>query len=487
MNHVDAADQVGRHRSAASAASAASATSATSATSAAATLQKPTRYRWVVMGLIFLIWAIACADRANFGIALPYMKKEYGISNTEAGLIVSLFSFAYGFVQIPVGLMYKRLSEKTTGILFSVFMLLTSLFTGLMGTTSSVLLLQLYRVGLGLSEGPLGIGCTNVINRWFPPEEKGTATGLWIAASKLGPLIVPTVCIIVIQLWGWREIFYVFAVPGIFLAILWLFLVTNSPGDNRFCNEAECRYISQDAPASSANANAAGSKPLVGAQVTPMPWLDGINRTRRVPRLETLRQVFTSWNVIGVALGYGCMIGISNIFMSWIPTYLVTVKGFASVKMGFLASAPFIGAVAGNMLGGIISDRLLGGRRKPMMLLGALGTAAMTLLLVEAPDSVLYLGAMLMLSGLMLGIGFAGYSAYPMGLATKATYPTAFGIVNSLGQIGGACAPLAVGMLLDRYDWTSVFLYMVGTSLLCLVLLLSVVEPITVRKAGEEA
>lgn len=479
MNHVDAADPVGRRSSAASASSAAPAASAV----APLTQQKPTRYRWVVMGLIFMIWAIACADRANFGIALPYMKKEYGISNTEAGLIVSLFSFAYGIVQIPVGLMYKRLSEKTTGILFSVFMLLTSLFTGLMGTTSSVLLLQLYRVGLGLSEGPLGIGCTNVINRWFPPEEKGTATGLWIAASKLGPLIVPTVCIIVIQLWGWREIFYVFAVPGIFLAILWFFLVTNSPAENRFCNEAERRYITQDLPAGPASS---GARPA-GAQVAPMPWLDGINRTRRVPRLETLRQVFTSWNVIGVAIGYGCMIGISNIFMSWIPTYLVTVKCFASVKMGFLASAPFIGAVAGNMLGGVISDRLLGGRRKPMMLLGALGTAVMTLMLVEAPDSVLYLGAMLMLSGLMLGIGFAGYSAYPMGLATKSTYPTAFGIVNSLGQIGGACAPLAVGMLLDRYDWTSVFLYMVGTSLLCLVLLLSVVEPITVRKAGEEA
>ena len=229
MHHVDAADPVGRGSSAASVAPAAS------IAPAALAGQKPTRYRWVVMGLIFLIWAIACADRANFGIALPYMKKEYGITNTEAGLIVSLFSFAYGLVQIPVGLMYKRLSEKTTGILFSVFMLLTSLFTGLMGTTSSVLLLQLYRVGLGLSEGPLGIGCTNVINRWFPPEEKGTATGLWIAASKLGPLIVPTVCIIVIQLWGWREIFYVFAVPGIFLAILWFFLVTNSPSENRCC------------------------------------------------------------------------------------------------------------------------------------------------------------------------------------------------------------------------------------------------------------
>jgi sugar phosphate permease len=438
--------------------------------------EKLTKHRWVVMGLIFCIWAIACADRANFGIALPYLKKEYHITNTEAGLIVSLFSFAYGFVQIPVGLLYKRLSEKTTGLLFSVFMILTSLFTGLMGTTSSVFLLMTYRVGLGLSEGPLGIGCTNVINRWFPAKEKGTATGLWIAASKLGPLIVPSVCIIVIQLWGWREIFYVFAVPGILFALVWLVLVTNSPGENRFCSPAERRYIADET-----TVDGNGGKSLSRPQMTPMPMLDAINRTKRVPQLESVRQVFGSWNIFGIALGYGCMIGISNIFISWIPTYLVTVKGFASVKMGFLASAPFIGAVTGNMLGGIISDRLLGGRRKPMMMLGALGTMIMTFLLIDAPDSVAYLGGALMLAGLMLGIGFAGYSAYPMGLATKATYPTAFGIVNSVGQIGGACAPLAVGFLLDSYSWTAVFLYMVGTALLCLLLLISVVEPV----AGE--
>jgi MFS transporter, ACS family, glucarate transporter len=445
-------------------------------TEAGSVAERRTGHRWIVMGLIFCIWAIACADRANFGIALPYLKKEYGISNTQAGLIVSLFSFAYGFVQIPVGLLYKRLSEKTTGFLFAVFMIFTSIFTGLMGTTSSVFLMQVYRVGLGLSEGPLGIGCTNVINRWFPAREKGTATGLWIAASKLGPLIVPSVCIVVIQLWGWREIFYVFAVPGILFAIVWMLLVTNSPSENRFCSPAERRYIMDGASAESS-----GREPLRRHQWASIPYLDAFNRTRRVPQLETIRQVFGSWNIFGVAIGYGCMIGISNIFMSWMPTYLVTVKGFASVKMGFLASAPFIGAVAGNMLGGVISDRILGGRRKPMMILGALGTMLMMLLLIDAPDSVAFLGVVLVMSGLMLGIGFAGYSAYPMGLATKSTYPTAFGIVNCVGQIGGACAPLAVGMLLDAYSWTSVFLYMVGTALLCAVLLLSVVEPV----AGE--
>ena len=189
--------------------------------------EKRTNYRWVVMGLIFCIWAIACADRANFGVALPYMKKEFHITNTEAGLIVSLFSFAYAIVQIPVGILYRRLGEKASGIFLAVCMVMTSVFTGLMATTSSVLLLQLYRIGLGLSEGPLGIGCTNVVNRWFPPQEKGLATGLWIAASKLGPLMVPSVCLIVIAIWGWREIFYVFAVPGLLFAVLWVFMAVS--------------------------------------------------------------------------------------------------------------------------------------------------------------------------------------------------------------------------------------------------------------------
>lgn len=445
------------------------------ATATAAAPEKTSNYRWVVMGLIFCIWAIACADRANFGIALPYMKKEFHITNTEAGLIVSLFSFAYAIVQIPVGLLYRRLGEKASRYFLAICMVLTSVFTGLMATTSSVLLLQLYRVGLGLSEGPLGIGCTNVINRWFPPQEKGLATGIWIAASKLGPLMVPSIGLIVIAIWGWREIFYVFAVPGLLFSVLWMLLVTNSPDQSRYCTPAERRYIQGEGdPAAGQRLHPTAER----MQLRKMPLLDFINRTRPVTRLNTVRQVCLSWNIIGVALGYGCMIGISNIFMSWIPTYLITVKGFAAVKMGFLASAPFIGAVSGNMIGGLISDRLLDGRRKPMMLLGAVGTTLMMCLLVEAPDSAVYLGCTLLVSGLMLGIGFAGYSAYAMGLATKATYPTAFGIVNFLGQIGGAVAPLAVGMLLDHYGWSSVFLYMVGTALLCVVLVLSVVEPV---------
>jgi sugar phosphate permease len=430
-------------------------------------------YRWVVLGLIFVIWAIACADRANLGIALPFMKKEYGISNTEAGMIISLFSFAYGVVQIPAGLIYKRLSNKVSGAVFPLFMILTSIFTGLMGTTSSVFLLKFFRVGLGVSEGPLGIGCTNIINRWFPAREKGTATGLWLTASKLGPLVVPPLCVVVMEVWGWREIFYVFAIPGILLSVVWMFAVTNTPEENRFCSNAECDYIRKEAGL------------VIGEQKSAtvhkeykLAWLDKLIRTRKVAQLGTVRQVFSSWNVVGAAVGYGCMIGITNIFMSWIPTYLVTVKGFTSIKMGFLASAPFFGAVMGNVLGGLISDRVLGKRRKPLMMLSAFGTIFTMLALINAPDNAAYLGFTLFMAGLTVSMGFGGYTVYPMGLANKNVYPVSFGIINSVGQIGGACAPLAAGMLLDAYSWNSVFIYMGCSALACLLILSTIVEPV---------
>lgn len=437
-------------------------------------LGKKTNYRWVVMALIFGVWTIACADRANLGVALPFMKKEFGFSNTEAGAIVSLFAFSYAVVQIPAGLFYKRISTKAQERVFPAFLLFVSVFTGLMGTTSSVFLLKLYRIGLGVAEGPLGIGCTNIMNRWFPANEKGTAMGLWNTASKLGAVIAPPLCVFVAEKYGWREIFYVFAAPGIFLAVAWAFFVKISPSDSKFCSPAEVDYIQ----------NTKAPTPVISNEASTLVprrdfgWLDKLNRTKKLKPLESVSQVFRSKNVIGAALAYGCMIGISNTFMMWIPSYLMTVKGFVSIKMGFLAAAPFVGSVIGNPLGGWVSDRILDKRRKPTMLIGALCTIITMVALVYAPNNAIYLGLMLMLAGLLLGFGFSGYTVYPMGLATKDAYPLAFSIVNTGGQLGGACAPLIVGMILDAYSWNAVFMYLAISSIVCFAIVAIIDEPI---------
>jgi sugar phosphate permease len=437
-----------------------------------------TNYRWVVMVLIFAIYTVAMADRANLGVALPFIKKEFRMSNTEAGTLVSLLFFFYAISQIPAGFLYKKLDVRKV---FPLSMILTSVFTGLTGITSSLSMLQFFRAGLGLAEGPTGIGCTATINRWFPPKEKGTATGIWLAASKFGPVLCPPLGILIIESFGWRHIFYFFAIPGIIFSILWLFLVTNRPSESRFCSPAEVEYIrTEQAPA------AAKKSSPTAKRFYSLAWLDKLILAKKLKPLETSGQVFRSWNIYGDTIGYGCMIGVSNTMLAWIPTYLMSVKHFTSMKMGFLASAPFVGAVLGNLLGGVVSDRILNKRRKPLMLLSALCTSITMYALVYAPNSAAYLGFMLLLTGTLLALGYSAYAVYPMGVTSKEMYPVAFGIVNSGGQLGGAITPLAVGVILDRYSWNSVFLFLALCSVLCLVVLATMDEPLDDAMTAQE-
>ena len=186
---------------------------------------KVTNFRWVIAFLLFVVYTVAAADRANLGMALPFIRKEFAMSNTEAGALASLFLLAYAIAQIPSGFIYSRFGVRS---IFSFAMVATSAATGLIGTASSVFMLKAYRFLLGLAEGPLPLGITSTINHWFPPKEKGTATGIFLSAAKFGPVLVPPLCAWILVAYGWREIFYIFALPGIVLSVVWYVLVRES-------------------------------------------------------------------------------------------------------------------------------------------------------------------------------------------------------------------------------------------------------------------
>jgi len=465
---------------------------------------KRSKFRWVVIGLVFIIYTIAAADRANIGVALPFIRKEFAMSNTEAGALLSFFLLAYALAQLPSGYVIGRFGVRR---IFSWSMILTSVFTGLIGTSASILALKCYRFGLGLTEGPLPIGISATINNWFPPQEKGTAAGIFLSAVKFGPVIVPPLCAVIISMWGWREIFFVFAIPGLILSAVWYFLVTNEPSQSRYCNSEELAYITgkkpdtggpqRNASASAvsetiaATASAAHSPALAHERLRdqllmqahtqrPPRWLtvlDRLIRTRDARILTSNKAVFRSWNIYGAALGYCFQLGISSVLLAWIPTYLLTVKKFSVMNMGWVAAMPWVGAVIGNILGGYLSDRLFLKRRKPGMMISALATAGMMYALINSPADPTSFGLLLFATGMLLSLGFSAYMAYPMAVTTRESLPMAGAVVNMGGQLGGAATPLATGMLLDSYGWSYVFLFMAIGSIISFIVLTTIEEP----------
>lgn len=432
---------------------------------------KATKYRWVVAALFFVIYTIAAADRANLGVALPFLRKEFAMSNAEAGGLVSLFLLAHAVAQLPSAWLVSKFGVRKV---FSISMILTSIATGLTGMVGSLLSLKLCRIGLGLAEGPLPIGVTSTINNWFPSREKGTASGIFLSSVKFGPVLTPIIGAAIVAAWGWKEIFIWFAIPGILLSFVWYFLVANKPSESRFVNQAELELIGEIENGKTTGNNAGASKPI--------PWLDKLIRVRDEKPLETTGSIFRSWNIYGCTLGYCCQLGISSVLLAWIPTYLLTVKHFTIMSMGFVAAAPWVGAVVGNILGGLLSDRLLGKRRKPGMMISALATAGMMFALINSPaDPVLY-AALIFLTGMLLSIGYSAYMVYPMPFVAKEKFPVANAVVNMGGQLGGAATPFITGLLLDNYGWDSVFIFMASISMLTFVILLTISEPLKIKK-----
>ena len=154
------------------------------------------------MGLIFVVYTLVAADRANIGMVLPFVKKEFGMTN-PIRCRHQPFLHRVLIGPIPSGFLVKRFGVRAV---FPLFMVLTSAFTALLGTASSALQMKLNRLALGLVEAPLPVAMLSTINRWFPSVEKGTAVGIFLAAAKFGPVLVPPLGALIIASFGWRYV-----------------------------------------------------------------------------------------------------------------------------------------------------------------------------------------------------------------------------------------------------------------------------------------
>ncbi|ABD88619.1 MFS transporter [Rhodopseudomonas palustris] len=443
-----------------------------------ASQSQASRYRWIVLLLIFLCYMIAGADRANIGVVVPFMKKEFELSNTDIGAMASLFYLGYAFIQVPVGLLYEKFGVRR---IFTLAMVATSFSTLFIGFAHSAFQLKLGRVLLGLAEGPINIGILTIINRWFPPHEKATAVGVFMSSIKFAPAVVPPLCAFIIYAFGWREVFYIFAIPGVFIAAFWFFSVSDDPRDSRFVNAEEVAYIESTAVAG-VNEGAEGAKARAA-----WPILDRLILARDIQPLASNAAIFRSWNVWGCALGYGFIVGVAYAIMTWVPTYLISVKHYPLFQMGFVAATPWVGAIIGNLIGGVLSDKLFEKRRKPVMILTASSTVVMMYALIYSPGEPFLLAALFIATGVLLNLGYSTFLVYPMGLVAKDKVPLAAAIVNTVGSLGGAFAPFVVGMILDRYSWDMVFVFLAASSLATLVLVLTIIEPIALPRQASAA
>ncbi|MBP0123722.1 MAG: hypothetical protein ITD28_01205, partial [Nitrospira sp.] len=62
---------------------------------------RPSRIRWLILSLLFLVSVITYIDRGNISVTARQMMPAYGITDQQMGWIFSAFVMGYALFQIP--------------------------------------------------------------------------------------------------------------------------------------------------------------------------------------------------------------------------------------------------------------------------------------------------------------------------------------------------------------------------------------------------
>jgi sugar phosphate permease len=156
------------------------------------------------------------------------------------------------------------------------------------------------------------------------------------------------------------------------------------------------------------------------------------------------------------------------VYLQWLPTYLSEERQFSQLKVGLTASLPLLAATIANPIGGSVSDWLAGAwglrRGRVSVLVAGFLVAAIALVPgVLSRDSSTALACLVVaLAGLELTVAVSWAMCIDLGRQFSGSVS---GVMNTGGNLGGACGAVVVGYMATLYGWTSVF---VLASALCL-------------------
>ncbi len=384
----------------------------------------------------------------------PYLKRDYGWTNSDFANIVIAFRVAYTIGQSVCGRLMDRFGTRR-GLTFSVLWysaaaMLTSLATGLRTFCA-------FRFLLGIGESANWPAATKAVSEWFPSRERAWAVALFDSGSSIGAAVAPW-----LVLWlyhrtgGWRPAFILTGTLGLAWLLAWRWLY-RPPEQHPRIGPAELTMILSDREHASAS-EAGLSRPR---------WID----------LLKFRQ---TWGTIASkALTDPIWFFVTD----WFAIFLVS-KGFKLEDSLIAFWIPFIGSDLGNFTGGGVSSWLVsrgwpvGRARKAVVVPGAIGMASLM--------AALWASNLYVIAGLF-GLSTFAYAAlstmantFPADLFPSESVATVSGMSGTGAGIGTILSTKLIGYTADRYSFGPV---LIGASLVPLVAMVLVL--LLVRNTAE--
>lgn len=300
---------------------------------------------WFNVGVMALAHFMSDYYTAFLPVLLPIIAHRYGISYSESAAIYMVFSVAMNFVQPPIGLMADNrnlnylmpLSVLTGGVFASVILLCPNLF---------VLMVMVLLCGF-CSSGFHPVSAS-ILTRVLPLKSQGFATSIYIAGGNLGFAIAPVVVAGFIEQFG-ENLFVLMAVPAILTTILVYIRHLQAPSPDLLARAAakKAAKAAQAAQAAqttgqdqnqgkTAKSAASADDELALGEIS----LGKLIRSKQFVALNSAI-AFRSWTYCSLVV--------------FIPL-LFNAKGYSSMEGATCLVILLVGAVAGGLAGGALTD-----------------------------------------------------------------------------------------------------------------------------------
>jgi predicted MFS family arabinose efflux permease len=180
--------------------------------------QKNARF---ALAVLFGVNLMNFFDRQIAGALAEPIRIEFGLNDTQLGLVATVFTLVYAAVGVPIG----RLTDNWVRTrLIAIGVTFWSLLTAASGLAWSYTSFLLTRIGVGIGEASCAPAGQSLIGDLFPPERRARAMAIFMLGLPLGLFASYILAGVIGQVWGWRAAFFVACVPGLVLAVLALFI-----------------------------------------------------------------------------------------------------------------------------------------------------------------------------------------------------------------------------------------------------------------------
>jgi MFS family permease len=372
-------------------------------------------YSNYVFMLLFLLYMFDYIDRMVVTSMFTSIEKDWGISHTQSGLLISAVYWAIVILTFPISILVDRWSRTRT---IGIMAIMWSLATALCALTGNFVQLFMARMLIGVGEAGYAPGGSAMISGLYPIGRRARMMGIWNASIPLGSAIGVLLGGIIAVKLGWKHAFGIVAIPGMIVAILFLFVKDYKTVD--------------------------------------LSFYDKNSNKIKMEKKDMVKEFISKPSVLFTYFGMAAVVFVTTSILTWLPTYFEKMRNIPPETAGKMASSVMVLALVGAPLGGYLTDRWRKSRNNARLLFPALSTLLTSIVLFIA--LVFLKGSVQYIAFLIFGILIMSFISGAASVTQDVIHPglraTSYAIAVVVQNLFGAStAPVVMGKI---YDLTNI-------------------------------